>query len=120
MPWFKIDDAFHAHPKVRRAGNAAVGLWIRCATYSAQYLTDGHIAPETAREYGTTKEVERLIASRLWLPNGDGFVMPDYLDYNPSAEEVNARRADSIAIRRAGGIARARTGHRDPDTGKFT
>lgn len=26
MPWFKVDDKIHSHPKARRAGLAAMGL----------------------------------------------------------------------------------------------
>jgi hypothetical protein len=93
MPWFKLDDNFHLHPKVHDAGNAAVGLWVRCGTYSAQYLTDGHVPAKVVREYGRSAEIKALVAARLWVPNGDGFVIPDYLEYNPSREQVLARRA---------------------------
>ena len=88
MPWFRLDDNFHHHPKVRQAGNCAIGLWVRCATYSAQYLTDGHIELDIARSYGTRREIDRLTDARLWLPDNSGFTIPDYLDYNPSAEQV--------------------------------
>lgn len=93
MPWFRIDDTFHQHPKVLNAGNAATGLWVRCGAWSANYLTDGAVPVDIARRYGRTREVEALLASRLWVQNGSGFVMPDYLDYNPSAEQVRAERA---------------------------
>ena len=93
MPWFKLDDSFHQHPKVTDAGNAAVGLWVRCGTYSAAYLTDGHIPATTAHKLGSRREIDALVKSRLWVPNGDGFLMPDYLEYNPSAEQVRAERA---------------------------
>jgi len=93
MAWFRIDDNFHQHPKVMRAGNAAVGLWVRCGAYSSSYLTDGHVQTEVATAMGSRREVDALLAAKLWVPNGDGFVMPDYLDYNPSAEQVRAERA---------------------------
>lgn len=93
MPWFRLEDNFHHHPKVRRAGNAATGLWVRCGTYSAQYLTDGTIPAEVAHDYGRPREIEALLAARLWIEKDDGFLMPDYLDYNPSAEQVRADRA---------------------------
>jgi hypothetical protein len=96
MPWFRLEDSFHLHPKVRKAGNAATGLWVRCGTYSSQYLTDGHVPAEVAHDYGRTREIEALLAARLWVENGDGFLMPDYLEYNPSAEQV---RADRVAAR---------------------
>lgn len=93
MPWFRIEDNFHQHPKVMEAGNAAVGLWVRCGTYSASYLTDGHVPAGVAASYGKPKEVEALLSSRLWVENANGFLMPDYLEYNPSAEQVRAERA---------------------------
>lgn len=93
MPWFRLEDNFHHHPKILKAGNAATGLWVRCGTYSAQYLTDGFILAETAHEHGKAREIDALLDSRLWVEKEDGFVMPDYLDYNPSKEQVLAERA---------------------------
>jgi hypothetical protein len=92
MPWFKLDDSFHAHPKVEAAGNAAVGLWVRCGSYSAHYLTDGHITHQVARRLGRPVEIDRLLESGLWVLNGAGYWMPDYLEYNPSAKQVRADR----------------------------
>ena len=93
MPWFKLDDSFGAHPKVIHAGNAATGLWVRCATYSAQYLLDGHIPYDVARRYGKPSEIQTLLDVGLWQPNGTGYVMPDYLEFNPSKEQVGQERA---------------------------
>lgn len=111
MPWFRLEDNFHLHPKVRKAGNAATGLWVRCGTYSSQYLTDGRVSAEVAHDYGRPREIDKLLESRLWIENGDGFLMPDYLEYNPSAEQVHADRA----------AARERQAKRRRDQqGKFT
>lgn len=93
MPWFRLDEAFHHHPKVRQAGNAPIGLWVRCGTWSAQYLTDGYITAEVAHDFGSQREIDRLTNTGLWVTNGAGFVIPDYLEYNPSAEQVRAERA---------------------------
>ncbi len=108
MPWFRIDDTFADHPKVTSAGNAAVGLWVRCGTYSARFLTDGLVPGQVVRQYGNGREIERLVASRLWVPADDGYLMPDFLDYNPSAEAVKlARKRDAEKKRkqRAAGYA---------------
>ena len=116
MPWFRIEDAFHSHPKVKQAGNAATGLWVRCGTWSAAYLTDGFIPDQTVREFGNRREIDALLASRLWLPGDNGVVMPDYLDYNPSAEQVRLqRKRDTERKRRA-----AQSTDRDPISGQFT
>jgi hypothetical protein len=101
MPWFRIDDTFADHPKVTGAGNAAVGLWVRCGTYSARFLTDGQVPEQIARGYGTRRDIERLVLARLWVPTDDGYAMPDFLDYNPSAEQVKlARKRDAEKKRR--------------------
>lgn len=112
MTWFRIDDDFHHHPKVLRAGNAAVGLWTRAGAYSSAYLTEGHIDRNIAAELGTRREITSLVESRLWTETPGGFLMPDFLDYNPSAEQVQAERAaarqrqrrarDAAAARRNG------------------
>ena len=105
MTWFRLDDAFHGHPKVRRAGNAAVGLWVRCATYSAQYDLDGRIPADVAESYGRPREIDAVTSSGLWVANGSGFVIPDYLDFNYSAEEVRDMRAKRAEAGRKGGLA---------------
>jgi hypothetical protein len=92
MPWFRLDENFYLHPKVSGAGNAATGLWVRCGTYSAHYLTDGHIPAAIARQMGTRGEIAALLDSGLWAANGDGFVIPDFLEYQPSRTEVAKRR----------------------------
>lgn len=92
MAWFRVDDRFADHPKVVQAGNAAVGLWIRCGAYSSGYLLDGAVPAAVARGYGSRREIDQLIAARLWVPGDSGFVMPDFLDYNPSGEDVKRRR----------------------------
>ncbi len=92
MPWFRIDDTFADHPKVTSAGNAAAGLWVRCGTYSSRFLLDGQVPGDIARRYGSRREIERLVLARLWMPCDGGFIMPDFLDYNPSAEQVKLER----------------------------
>jgi hypothetical protein len=113
MSWFKLDDNFHSHPKVLAAGNAAVGLFVRCGSYCSHYLTDGHVSAPVARRYGRAADIERLVESELWVPNGDGYWMPDYLEYNPSGDEVRAQRTETAESKRQGGLARARQAKRD-------
>ncbi|MEV8033950.1 hypothetical protein [Streptomyces sp. NPDC086182] len=116
MPWFKVDDSAHAHPKMRRAGKAAIGLWVMCGSYAAAYLTDGIIPAETAAD-GTETQIAKLVKAGLWHEQGHGcprcpqpmpgdYVMHDYLRYNPSRVRVNAERdreAEKKRNQRAGG-----------------
>ncbi|ROQ69205.1 hypothetical protein EDD93_3702 [Streptomyces sp. 840.1] len=67
MPWFKIDDAAHSHPKFMRAGNAALGLWLRCGSYSAQHLLEGFVPKDIVKPFkGTPAQVQKLIDAGLW------------------------------------------------------
>lgn len=116
MPWFKVDDTAHAHPKMRRAGKSAVGLWVMCGSYAAAYLTDGIVPAETAAD-GTPTQIAKLLKAGLWHEHGHGcsrcaqpmpgdFVMHDYLRYNPSRTRVLAERdreAEKKRQQRAGG-----------------
>jgi hypothetical protein len=92
MPWFKLDDSFHSHPKVIKAGNEATGLYVRCGSYAAQHLTDGFIPEQVALHYGTPKLADALVSAKLWRRVRGGWRMPDYLQYNPSKEAVENER----------------------------
>lgn len=93
MPWLAVDDGSHCHPKVLQSGNAAWGLFIRCAAYCADQLTDGFVPKQIVRAYGSTAEIKRLAEIGLWEARDDGYMIPDYLDFNPSKVKVLAERA---------------------------
>jgi hypothetical protein len=106
MAWGRLDDSFDAHRKVRRAGLEAVGLHARALSYCAGSLTDGHVDPEWLTERAGRRAerlAEQLVAAGLWEHNSDGFVIHDYLEYNPSREEVEASRAELSAKRSEAG-----------------
>jgi hypothetical protein len=108
-PWTKIDDQFHSHPKVRaawKAEPASIGLYARALSYATAYLTDGHIDaqfvtdlfPSKARRQRATTA---LVDTGLWVPNGDGWEIHDYLKYHASREEQIARTDAREAKREA-------------------
>jgi hypothetical protein len=92
MPWFRLDDGFYDNPKVTRAGNPAIGLWVRAATWSAKHLTDGHIPDHIMRGLGTQAQAAQLEAIRMVVHVNDEYIIPDWLDYNLSAEQIRAER----------------------------
>jgi hypothetical protein len=100
MTWFKIDDGFFMNMKVVEAGNAAVGLWVRAGAWCSQQLTDGYVPEAVARTFGTATEVDSLVDSGLWECVEGGYQFPDWLEYNPSADEVKATRAASAERQR--------------------
>jgi hypothetical protein len=107
MPWFKIDDGFHCHPKVLQAGTPAVGLYVRCGSWAAQQTTNGVIPKHVATMYGTARQIKALVDAGLWHQPGHGcescaevnansYLIHDYLEKNPSRNEVeSARKAKS-------------------------
>ncbi|WP_060887637.1 hypothetical protein [Streptomyces caniscabiei] len=103
MPWFALDDGFDSHPKVRKAGNAAVGLFVRLGVHATKHLTEGHLDADIVRDYGTPATVRKLISvgmlhasghdcKRCEQPAEDGYVIHDYLDYNKSRAQIEAAR----------------------------
>jgi hypothetical protein len=108
MSWFAVDDNAWSHPKFVKAGNAALGLWLRCGAYAAQHLTDGVVPGVVVGMCkGTPAQVRRLVEAGLWHEHGHtcphpkcqqpqpgDYYMHDYLDpYNLPRREVEARRA---------------------------
>ena len=95
MPWFKVDDTLPFHAKIVMAGNTALGLWVRAGAWSSQQLTDGFIPDHIVRALGTVTIASRLVSCGLWSRVDGGFLMHDYLDYNPSRADVEKDREEA-------------------------
>jgi hypothetical protein len=94
MPWFRVDDGWHSHPKVVALPMAARGLWITAGTWSADQLTDGYVPRAMLRLWGaTSRHADELIAKKLWTPaEPDGFQFHDWSVYQPTSDEAKAKR----------------------------
>ncbi|MGW1071523.1 hypothetical protein [Streptomyces sp. NPDC002537] len=127
MAWSRIDDSLHSHPKIMLVGNAATGLFVRLISYAGQHLTDGFVPAHVARAYGTPRLLNALCDANLLTRvdpksnqtsethphlQGPGFVIHDYLDYNPSREQVHAERAKNAARQEA--FRRRKRGQESP------
>jgi hypothetical protein len=112
MTWFKVDDGFYRNAKTAMLSDAATALWLRAATWACDQLTDGfvpeRILPMLRRGEGMEQE---LVDAGLWERLDGGFLFHDWLDYQPSADEVEAlRQKRSEAGRRGGKLsAKARS-----------
>ena len=95
--WVKLDDGFFENPKTGPLSKGAKLLYLAGLTYCAKRLTDGKIDDRGVRvvralaEAGV-KVVAELEASGRWEKNGSGYIVHDYLDYNPPAAKVLAQR----------------------------
>lgn len=100
MAWAKLDDQFNNHPKTREAWRTdpvSVGLYALALSWAAQYETDGRVTPawvedQLPDEEQRTSAVSALVNAGLWVENGNGWVIHDYLEYNPSKAEIQAKR----------------------------
>lgn len=113
MAWLKLDDRFAHHPKVLAAGPMAAWLHICGLSYCSEYLTDGYIPdgalPILAAVDAPAQLAERLVEVGLWERADGGYRVHDYLEYNPSREQVlTARAARSEAGSIGGQVAAAR------------
>lgn len=104
--WFKVDDKAHSHPKVIEAGNAAMGLWMRCGSWSGERLTEGFIPRKTARMFGTLGEIRRLVEAGLFLDVDGGYQMHDFLEYNLTADQVKDLQGKRSTAGKKGAQAR--------------
>ncbi|MFE6080020.1 hypothetical protein [Streptomyces virginiae] len=121
MPWFKIDDASHSHPKFMAAGNAALGLWLRCGAYSAQHLTEGLVPAAIAKAYGTPAQARKLVTVGLWHEPGHdcprcpqaeaGYVVHDFFEGGRNATRAQVEASRKGAAERA---AKSRESKRQP------
>jgi len=73
MPWLKVDDSLHSHPKVLAAGTTALGLWVRCGSWAAQHLTDGHVPDAVAMLYGNRAQAAALVSAGMWTVTDGGW-----------------------------------------------
>ena len=53
MAWFKVDDKLHDHRKARRAGKAAIGVWVLAGSWAMDNLTDGFVPEVVLLRWGT-------------------------------------------------------------------
>jgi hypothetical protein len=124
MTWVRFDDDFASHRKVRRLSDASFRFHVSAVCWASKYLTDGYISRDDAemlveyldeaRDPVVLEDVlAELVARGVWhlashscprCPTSDraGWVIHDYLETNPSAEQVrHKRQQDAERQRRA-------------------
>lgn len=97
MPWFKVDDTLHSHPKARRAGPAAMGLWALAGAYSSAYKLDGFVPDDYVRTWPSGRRLASLlVCAEMWdagEKDGDpGWWFHDWDDYQETSEQIERVR----------------------------
>lgn len=97
MPWGKMDDKFHRNEKVRklrkqRGGREALGVWVFWWSWCLDdpELTGCIPSGELSRE--DERSALLLVDVGLWDKTDAGYQFHDFNEYNPTREQVEARR----------------------------
>ncbi|MFJ7999027.1 hypothetical protein ACIQ7D_18030 [Streptomyces sp. NPDC096310] len=105
MPWVRLDDRFPSHRKVALLSDRAFRLYVSALCWCSENLTEGAISkrelPVVARLRGMNKAVTELEAAGLWDRTPDGWMVHDYLEYNPDRARVKADRESNAARQKA-------------------
>lgn len=105
MPWTKLDDGFHEHPKTVAMSDKAFRLFTCSLTYSSRHdlrgrLTRAHLAVLFRLTETTQAHVEELLELHSFDPDGSGVIIHGFDTYNPDQDELKRKRAEAG---RAGG-----------------
>jgi hypothetical protein len=117
MVWFKVDDKFHSHNKVRKVladDPAAIALWVVAGSWSADNLTDGFV-PDHQLPWliptGADTLAQKLVTAGLWRRVRVGYKFHEWQENgdgtrrNPSKQEVEETRRKKAEAGRRGGLA---------------
>jgi len=96
MPWFRVDDKLHDHRKARRAGKAAMGVWVLAGSWSMDNLTDGFVPESVLVRWGNARDAKALVDASLWYvdtQHGEqGWQFHDWHQHQPTKTQIEADR----------------------------
>lgn len=118
MTWVRIDDHFDQNPKLAQAGPLGWALWMAGLAYCNRTLTDGFIPRNVAHSLMGLDHIDRegrawkvcvtsgmtgddvtcesiaswLVDAELWDVVAGGYQVHDYLEFQPSREDVLRER----------------------------
>ncbi len=98
MTWLKLDDKFGRHPKVQGLSDPAFRLHMAAMGHCAEYATDGrvksHVIATLTAHPDKAALVKEVVDAGLWEEMVGGWEIHDFLQYNPSAEQLKTRRKE--------------------------
>jgi hypothetical protein len=107
MSWVRVDDGFADHPKIVALNHLEFRLHIWGLCYCARHLTDGFLAnavPQGAHfvPRGDRRErvINGLLEAGLWERVDGGYLIRDFLEYNPDAASVKEKRRQNKRVAR--------------------
>lgn len=114
MSWVRLDDQFPDHPKVAGLSNEAFCLHVTAMCWTAKQQTDGKLPSIVLRRLAWRCQDPATAATELemagvWDKTPEGWEIHDFLDYNPTKEQVAELAAKRSAAGTAGAMARWQT-----------
>jgi hypothetical protein len=111
MTWVRVEESSPFHPKFIRAGCEAYGWWVAAMAYCNRHLSDGfipvkdlpHVFPGLSG-LALKRIVDRLVAETSLSRTPKGYLVHDFLDYQPSRESILATRKVRAEAGRSGGV----------------
>src|SRR4051812_33340208 len=116
MPWARFEDDFLGNQKLATLSTAAIALDMASIIYSARELRDGQLTVTDVQIIATLIHIRRwqpvaaeVVRVNRWSSpdEGDCYAIHDYLDYQPSRQQVLTERAAAAGRMRR---VRANTG----------
>lgn len=100
-----FDDNFADHPKVVVLSDGAFRLHASGIIYCARHLTDGVVLKVKVKaltpEYKPS-HLKELVDAGLWHRHPEGYEIHDYLEWNNSKAQIQARRDSKKAAGKKG------------------
>lgn len=91
MTYLRLDDNMPEHPKVAKLSDRAFRVHLRGLAYSSRMLSNGKVPVAVANAWGRAG-VRELLSRELWYPAGEDYEIHDYLDWNPTRDQVQSIR----------------------------
>lgn len=97
MTWAKVDDRFNDDPRLLSLERGVRLLHIEGIVWCCRHLTDGHVPryalAKVTDEPDAVNGVDALVEAGLWEPQGEGWLIVDYLrDQSSAADVENIRK----------------------------
>jgi hypothetical protein len=120
MPWVKFSDDWYDDDKLAGASSDVLAMFSVGLTWCARNLTDGKVPSGVHRIlvnlHGDPDEVvAELVARTAWQEVPGGWVIGNYLRYQPARAEVLAKREKDAARKRTGRVREESAADSDQD-----
>jgi hypothetical protein len=94
VTWFKVDDGLFANPKWVACSVAARALWVTAGSWAGKQEDSGRVPRHiVAFLGGRPRDAAELVANGLWELDEEGWRFHDWFEYQPTPEQIEAKRA---------------------------